>query len=126
MNNIDNNCPDIRGILLTDEVDFNWICSIDPRYEEDFCKFTVNVDTNEIVVGGGVHAYAKAFLGDDEDVLYGGNIFFDDGHIEYTSTLNIDKNSDYERTNNNASARVLQDPEQIALVNSVLYDWIKF
>lgn len=117
MNTDSNILPDKRGILLTDTIDFNWICSLEPQYFDDFCKFAINTETGEMVIGQSLHSSAKAFLGSDESVLYGGNIFFEDGHVEYDSTLNIDKQR------GGTQGRVINDPNVIDYLNNILFQW---
>lgn len=116
---------DSNGILLTDTVNLEWLTSIEPRYYQDYCKFVVNTDTQKCVVGEDIHAYAERYLGTDESVLYGGNIFFDDGYVVYESTLNIPKNIQSKFfQEHGGDARIIKDPLLIDKINSVLLNWV--
>ena len=119
---------DRRGILLTDNVDMDFLKRIDPRYNEDYCKFTIHKALNKVCVGMDIHAQCEINNGEEEE-LYGGNIFFDDGHIEYESTLNIYHNmrSKYYKSNRKTypNPRIIMDPGLIELINACLLDWIR-
>ena len=65
MNNIDNKVTDQRGIILTDNVDLNWVNSLTPRYHKEYVKFVVDVANNKVVIGMDVHADAEILLGTD-------------------------------------------------------------
>ncbi len=114
-----------RGIVLTDNVNMDWLKKLTPRYHPNFVKFVVNAETNTVCVGMDVHKDAQPLLADSEKPLYGGNIFFD-GHIEYESTLNVDKNI---RTawfrKNPGNPRIINDPELIEIINAVLMAWVE-
>ena len=138
MNQIDNVVKDQRGIILTDNVDLEWINSLTPRYHKEYVKFVVDMQNNKVVIGMDVHADAEMLLGTSVDYLYGGNIF-QDGHIVYQSTLNVDKNirlqhetkqkgpfgfltKNKQRSDN---MRIITDKETIAYINTVLLEWVK-
>ena len=91
-----NKVTDQRGIILTDNVDLDWLNSLTPRFHSDYVKFVVDTKTNRVVVGMDVHADAQALLGAEENTLYGGNIY-KDGTIVYSSTLNVDKSLSAEK-----------------------------
>lgn len=128
MNNIEVNNIDRRGIILTDNVNLDFLKSLSPRYNEDFCKFVVNKSLNKVAVGMDIHAQTDINNGDEENI-FGGNIFFDDGHIEYESTLNIYHNlkSKFFKKNRkiNPNPRIITDPELIAIINSCLLSWVE-
>lgn len=108
-------------ITLTDNIDLDWLRAVEPRFFDDYIKFVVNTKTNQVHVGMDVHSDCLAF-GDDEEDFYGGNIFFDDGHIEYESTLNIAKN---ERVGTESDdLRIITNPDLIEKVNAVLLSWV--
>ncbi len=128
---------DVRGIILTDNVDLNWLNELTPRYYPDFVKFVVSTATNRVVVGMDIHASAQAFLDEDESNLYGGNIYRD-GSIVYESTLNIQKNLalDHGKTGllsrifkrnsgNYDNPRIIVDKDLIETINAVLFSWVK-
>lgn len=126
-----------RGILLKENVDMNWLKKLEPRYHKDFIKFVVNTETNRVVVGMDVHKDAMVLLAENEDNLYGGNIYFD-GHIIYESTLNIQKNLEIFENNKpkgilkifnkndsfKGNPRIITDKETIQMINSVLFSWV--
>ena len=125
-----------RGILLTENITMDDLKNITPRFHPDYIKFVVNVETNKVCVGMFNHADACVILGDQDD-LYGGNIFFNDGNIIYTSTLNIKKNIklkefkrklglDYKHIDDNKhNPRIIEDKELISMINSILFSWIE-
>lgn len=124
MNNLANT-TNAYGILLTDNVDLSWIRSITPRYHNDFSKFIVDIKTNKVVVGMDIHADGTHFTGYDTiDFIYGGNIYFDDGHIVYESTLNIDKNLQSAHPNFD-DPRIIHDETLIEKINATLLSWVK-
>ncbi len=138
MNNVDYNVTDQRGIVLTDNVDLDWIRKLTPRYHKEYAKFVVDMKNNKVVVGMDVHADAKMLLGTPEEFLYGGNIFFDDGHIVYQSTLNVDKNVSisenskpkgiaglFKRKKAPANMRIIEDKDTIEYINTVLLEWVQ-
>ena len=138
MNNIDNKVTDQRGIILTDNVDLNWVNSLTPRYHKEYVKFVVDVANNKVVIGMDIHADAEILLGTDSRFLYGGNIYTD-GHIVYQSTLNVDKNLELIKKKpskgllglikknkvSSGNMRIINDKETIDYINSVLLSWVK-
>lgn len=138
MNNMDNHVTDQRGVILTDNVDLNWINSLHPRYHKEYVKFVVDMANNKVVIGMDVHADAQVLLGTEEEYLYGGNIYTD-GHIVYQSTLNVEKNLKLEKQEkkggllglfrkkdiSNENMRIITDKETIQYINTVLMAWVK-
>ena len=45
MNQMSNKVTDQRGIILTDNVDLDWINSLTPRFHSDYVKFVVDTKT---------------------------------------------------------------------------------
>ncbi len=137
MNSIDHHVTDQRGIILTDNVDLEWIRKLEPRYHKEYAKFVVDMKKNKVVIGMDVHADAKMLLDSPEEDLYGGNIYFDDGHIVYQSTLNVDKNAAIankgpskglfgflKRNKRPDNMRIIEDRETINYINTVLLEWV--
>ena len=128
MNNVDVSNISRRGIILTDNVDLSLLKDIKPRYNNDFCKFVINKSLNKVAVGMDVHAESELCNGDDDNI-YGGNIFFDNAEIIYESTVNIKHNlqSEYykQHLKESPNPRIINDPEIISIINSVLLEWIK-
>ncbi|MCQ2752069.1 MAG: hypothetical protein MJ189_03110 [Coriobacteriales bacterium] len=120
MNNQSNIMSDNRGIILSDNVNFDFLKSITPRQMPDFIKFDVNITQNKVAVGMAVHKCCDIVR--QGDTVYGGNIFFEDGHIVYESTLNIAKNIELESSGQNI--REIVDEDLIEQINLVLFSWI--
>ena len=123
MNNLSNN-TEPRGILLTDNVNREWLNGITPVYFEDFIKFIVNKESNEVVVGMEVHKNGVALMNNanPKNVL-GGNLY-PDNSIIYSSTLNVFHNAKLENPNRD-NMRVILDPNLQDLINSILFSWVK-
>lgn len=122
MNNVENSNIPRYGVLLTDNVDPQWLRDCSPRYFDEYIKFTVDPVNNQIVVGMQVHRNGKALLKAEEKDLLGGNIFFDDLHIEYESGLNEPIN---ERVGTESDdLRIVTDPNVIERIDSVLKSWV--
>ena len=111
---------DRRGIILEKNVNLEWIRNFEPKYFPDYIKFVVNPKTNKVNIGMSVHACCLPQMG-PADELYGGNIYFCDGHIVYQSTLNVNKGKEHDANNR----RIITDKETIDLINSVLLAWVK-
>ncbi len=120
MNNIDTEAGKL-GIILTDNVDMSWLRSLTPRHFDKYVKFVVNPKTNKVCVGMQVHRNCAEQMG-GEDELLGGNIFFDDAHIEYESTLNMQSN--LERGTWGDTPRVIVDEGLISQIDNVLKAWV--
>ena len=122
VNSTSNEVP-YNGILLTDNVNIAWLESVTPRYHQDFVKFILSTETNEVVVGMDIHADGVSNLSTaDTSSVYGGNIFFADAHVEYESTLNIEKNL---QEGVFEDARVITDPKIVGRIEPVLRSWIE-
>lgn len=135
MNNMSTEIKESCGVVLTDNVNLQWLNKLTPRYHDNFVKFVVNTETNKVAVGMDIHADAKRILGNDDTVLYGGNIYTD-GHIEYQSTLNVEKvlslqknqsilRKLFRKNNKEFNPRIITDREMIDNINAVLKAWIK-
>ncbi len=138
MNNMSSIITDQRGVILTDNVDLEWINSLTPRYHKEYVKFVVDMKNNVVVVGMDVHADAEILLDAGTEDIYGGNIYRD-GHIVYQSTLNVDKNirlyGDEEeqgvffglfrrKKKKPDNMRIIIDKETIDYINTVLLSWV--
>lgn len=122
MNNVDNSNIPRYGVLLTDNVDAEWLRSCSPRFFDDYIKFTIDPVNNKIVVGMQVHRNGRALLQVDEEELLGGNIFFEDLHVEYESGLNELVN---ERVGTESDdLRIVTNKEVIEKIDSVLKAWV--
>lgn len=125
-----------QGIILTDTVDLAWLKSLEPQFYEDFIKFVVDTNTTRVCVGMDIHRDCAVLDGinvidpDNSDNLYGGNIFFEDGHIEYSSPLNVSKNIKNHsegvlRKKFRGNPRIISDKDDIEMINNLLKPWIK-
>lgn len=104
--------------MLTDNVNMDWLESVSPRYHQNFIKFILSTKTNEVVVGMDIHADGVSnFSNPDTSSVYGGNIFFADAHVEYESTLNIEKNL---QNGVFEDARIITDSKMIERIGPVL------
>ena len=139
MNKQSNIVNDQRGIILTDNVNLEWINSLSPRYHKEYVKFVVDMKNNKVVIGMDVYADAEILLNTDPEYLYGGNIY-SDGHIVYQSTLNVEKNLKIYANKKKKTGilglfgraekvpdnmRIIIDKETIAYINTVLFAWIE-
>lgn len=120
MNNVDPNAGK-RGILLTDNVNLDWLKCVEPRHFNDYIKFVVNPNTNKVCVGMQVHRDCEAQMGSESDLL-GGNIFFDDGHIIYESTLNMQENLKLGEWGD--TPRIITNQALIDKIDKVLKAWV--
>ncbi len=120
MNNIDTEVGKF-GVILTDNVNIEWLKSLTPRHFEDYVKFVVNPSTNQICVGMQIHRDCTAQMG-NEDELLGGNIFFDDSHVEYESTLNVQRNLAAGQWGD--TPRVSTAPDIVEQIDNVLKAWV--
>lgn len=125
-----------QGIILTDTVDLAWLKSLEPQFYEDFIKFVVDTKTTRVCVGMDIHRDCAVLDGiyvidpDNSDNLYGGNIIFEDGHIEYSSPLNVSKNIKNHsegvlRKKFRGNPRIISDKDDIEMINNLLKPWIK-
>lgn len=137
MNNMSTEITDQRGVILTDNVDLNWVNSLTPRYHKEYVKFVVDTKNNKVVIGMDVHADAEMILDAPKEYLYGGNIY-SDGHIVYQSTLNVDKNLKIKKEkkkglfglfskkeNATDNMRIITDKDTIDYINATLLAWVK-
>lgn len=122
MNNVDNTNIPRYGVLLTDNVDKDWLRSCTPRYFDNYIKFTVDPINNQIVLGMQVHRNARALLKSDETNLLGGNIFFDDLHVEYESGLNEPVNEVVGTESDDL--RIVTNKDVIEKIDNVLKAWV--
>lgn len=71
-----NNCIDRRGIILTDNINMDFIKSIEPRYNEEFCKFVIDKERNKVCIGMDIHAQCDLNNGEEMQNLYGGDLIW--------------------------------------------------
>ena len=122
MNDVDNSNIPRYGVLLTDNVDADRLRSCSPRYFDDYIKFTVDPVNNQVVLGMQVHRNGRALLKAEEKNLLGGNIFFDDLHVEYESGLNEPINEQVGTESDDL--RIVTNEEVIERIDAVLKAWV--
>lgn len=122
MNNVDNSNIPRYGVLLTDNVDQEWLKGCSPRYFDDYIKFTIDPINNQVVLGMQVHRNGRALLESEEKDLLGGNIFFDDMHVVYESGLNELINQEVGTENDDL--RIITNKEIIEKIDNVLKAWV--
>lgn len=122
MNDVENSSIPRYGVLLTDNVDPERLRSCSPRYFDDYIKFTVDPLNNQIVLGMQVHRNGRALLKSEEKDLLGGNIFFDDLHIEYESGLNELVNEQVGTDSDDI--RIVTNEGIIERIDNVLKAWV--
>jgi hypothetical protein len=118
---------DNRGIILDKIVDFDFLKSVEPRYFPDFIKFVVDLITKEVAIGMELHA--SNLLKGNRENQRGGNIYFVDKHIEYSSTLNVQCNLTLRKNKKhkdfNVNPRIITDEDIINEINNILYVFVK-
>jgi len=111
-----------RGIILTDNVNIDWLKALTPQYFSDYIKFVIDVETTRVCVGMEIHRDCEVSFDTNLDNLYGGNLYFD-GHIIYESTLNVSKNK--EKKGFRGNPRIITDEKDIEMLNAILFSWIE-
>lgn len=125
---------DKRGFVLGDTITLSELNELEPRYFPQFIKFVVDKDSGKVAIGMEVHKSAEYFFGKDNGNLYGGNIY-EDGHIIYESTLNVQKNLDKWKEDHkgglfkkaepfHGNPRIIEDKELQEIINATLFDWV--
>ena len=115
---------DIRGILLTQKVNLQWLKDLSPQHFEDFIKFVIYPEQENVFIGMQIHSHANGLLDGKESTrqkLYGGNLFYD-GHVEWESGLNVFHNERLNLTPSNF--RFIEDKETLICLNKILNKWI--
>ena len=118
---------DNRGIVLTDVVDLDYLKNYEPQYFTEYIKFVVDLETKKVAIGMQLHA-SNLLMGNPENYR-GGNIFFDDGHIEYESTLNQKSNLSIRKNKKDkdfhVNPRIITNQDNIDEINLILFELVK-
>jgi hypothetical protein len=118
---------DSRGIVITGEVDLDYLRDFEPKHFTDYIKFVVDLETREVAIGMQLHA--SNLLSGNKEYHRGGNIFFEDGHIEYESTLNQKVNLELRKNKNHkdyrVNPRIITDQSVINEINTILFKLVK-
>ncbi|MEG1831610.1 MAG: hypothetical protein RR204_07335, partial [Raoultibacter sp.] len=121
MNSQSNKGLDRLGIILTDNIDLEWLQNIEPNFHGNRVKFDVNISLNKVAVGMDVHSNTLPEMG-SIDQLLGGFIYTKTGMLEYESTLNIPTNE--QLGSHGDTMREIVDADTIAAINNVLLSWV--
>lgn len=125
MNSIEPKADPKKGILLSDQVNMDWLRSVTPRFYNDYIKFVVDFDSGRLYVGMDFHADCVPgdISAEERNRRFrGGNLFFSDGSVIYESTLNVAGNVALGGTYDDI--RVVEDAQTIARIDAVLNDWV--
>jgi len=92
---------------------------------EDMIKCVVDVDKELISVSAELHSDLEAYMlenGSSQESLYGINIIFDDGEIEFDSMINPPRNraDGYPR-----GGRFVSSPEKQKKIEEIVNKWIE-
>ena len=119
--------PDNRGIVLINIVDLDFFKRLEPQYFTEYIKFVVDLETKKVAVGMQLHA--SNLLSGNPENYRGGNIFFEDGHIEYESTLNQKINISIRKNKKDkdfhVNPRIITNQDIINEINLVLFELVK-
>jgi len=96
------------------------------KYFSDMVKAVVDIESKIIAVSAELHSDLEEFLiasGSEQRNLYGINIYYDDGEIEFDSAINPPRNRDagYPKV-----GRYVACPEARAKITEVVYSWIQY
>ena len=112
--------------ILNEKVKLNDLRSLDGEvFFEDMVKCVVDVDKRIIAVSAELHSDLEAFLmdsGSANSSLYGINVLFDDGEVEFDSMINPPRNRDdgFPR-----GGRDVSSPEKRKIIEEVVDTWIE-
>ena len=123
---------DSRGILLTKPVDLDWLKQQEPQFFQEYVKFIVDVNSNEVCVGMKVHRDGCAMLSNSRAIkteyidnnIYGGNLFYDSSSVVWESGLNMRHNIKNKTLGKNP--RILVDEKSIEKLEAILRKWVKY
>ena len=112
--------------ILNEKIKLNDLKQLDGEpFFEDMVKCVVDVDKKLIAVSAELHADLEEFLidaGSSNSSLYGINIVFDDGEIEFDSMINPPRNraDGFPR-----GGRDVSSPEKRKLIEEIVDTWIE-
>lgn len=115
-------------IILEREITKDELASIEPiRFFDDMCmlKAVIDIDLGLVALNAELHADLESYLlanGSNQESLYGINIYFDTGEIEFDSMINPPRNraAGYPRV-----GRYVADPAAREKIEEVVKKWIK-
>ncbi|MDR3295078.1 MAG: DUF5674 family protein [Clostridiales Family XIII bacterium] len=97
------------------------------KYFPDMVKCVVDIEDGIIALNAEMHVDLEQFLindvGSKQTSLYGINIYYDDGEVEFDSAINPPRNRDagYPKV-----GRYVADPEARFKIMEVVRKWIEF
>jgi hypothetical protein len=113
-------------VILNHKVSLKDLEHLEPEtYFDDMMKCVVDIDKELIAVSAELHSDLVEYLlnnGSEQKYLYGINILYDDGEIEYDSLINPPRNRDagYPR-----AGRYVADPDARNKIAEVVQKWIE-
>jgi len=120
---------DHRGIVLTEQVDIDWLRNLNPQRFMKFIKFTIDPNSEKVCVGMEAHRNGGSVLGngtsDYVNTLYGGNLFYDTNIVEWESGLNVRHNIKI-GLEANQNPRFLTDKDTIERLERILRIWVNY
>lgn len=114
-------------LILNEKVNVKDLVNIEEEtYFEDMIKCVVDIDRGLLAVNADMHSDLEGLLlesGSSQSSLYGINILFDDGSIEFDSLINYPRNraAGYLR-----AGRTVADPEARRRIEEVVAQWIEW
>ncbi|MBR0173522.1 MAG: hypothetical protein IJQ21_12125 [Lachnospiraceae bacterium] len=111
-------------MILKDRKSLAYIKSLQPQFFDDMVKIVIDDERQLIAVNMEMHSDLGIELYDDgskDQDLYGANIYYADGTIEWSSTLNIQQNR---RIQNGTFGRVITHEATIVRLTGIVDRWI--
>lgn len=111
-------------MILRDRKSLRYIKELQPQFFDDMVKIVIDDERQLIAVNMEMHSDLGIELYDDgskDEDLYGANIYYADGTIEWSSTLNIQQNRHIQ---NGTFGRVITHAETIARLTGIVDMWI--
>lgn len=111
-------------MILRDRKSLAFIKKLEPQFFEDMVKIVIDDQRQLVAVNMEMHSDLGIELYDDgskDQDLYGANIFFADGTIEWSSTMNIQQNRHIQ---NGTFGRVITHEPTIERLTRIVDMWI--
>ena len=123
---------DSRGILLTKQVDLDWLKQQEPQFFQEYIKFIIDINSREVCVGMKVHRDGCSMLSNPratkveyiDNSVYGGNLFYEASSVVWESGLNMRYNIKNKTLGKNP--RILVDDKFIEELEGILRMWVEF
>ena len=111
-------------MVLKEKTELKTIKAMEPHYFEEMVKIVIDKAKRKIAVNMEMHCDLGIELydeGSDENDLFGANIYYEDGRIEWSSTLNIRQNR---KIQNGTYGRIITDEKTIGELTEIVDEWI--